>query len=163
MSDYPEIFNKVIEVVLRNEGGYVWSKSDPGGETNMGITKANYPQEDIKNLTKEKAIHYYYRDYWLPMNLELLNDPNLILHVFDMGVNSGPKTAIKLLQRLVGTIDDGSLGPKTAHAAQSFAGDIADEYKKRRKLFYVTLVQNKPELRVFIKGWLARIENTKFN
>ena len=162
MSDYPEIFNKVIEVVLRAEGGYVNHPSDPGGETNMGITKRNYPNEDIKNLTKEKAIHYYYRDYWMPMDLDLLNDPNLILEVFDMGVNSGIRTAIKILQRIVGTTDDGILGKITASAVQNYGGDIVDGYKKRRKLFYVTLAQNKPNLRVFLKGWLNRVDNCRF-
>jgi lysozyme family protein len=159
---YPDIFNKCIEVILDNEGGYVNHPDDPGGETNMGITKSNYPNEDIKNLTRDKAIHYYFRDYWTPMNLELLSDPLLILHVFDHGVNAGPKTAIKLLQRLVGAKDDGDLGPKTKASVETYPGDVVEEYIKRRKLFYVTLVQNKPSLRVFIKGWLARIERTKF-
>ena len=160
--DYPEIFLRIIEVILRNEGGYVNHPSDPGGATNMGITKRNYPQEDIKNLTKEKAIFLYYRDYWLPMNLELLNDPNLILHVFDMGVNTGITMGVKLLQRIVGTKDDGQLGPKTAKAVQDYQDDIVEEYKKRRKLFYVTLAQNKPTLRVFLKGWLNRVDTTSF-
>ena len=128
----------------------------------MGITKRNYPNEDIKNLTKEKAIHYYYRDYWMPMDLDLLNDPNLILEVFDMGVNSGIRTAIKILQRIVGTTDDGILGKITASAVQNYGGDIVDGYKKRRKLFYVTLAQNKPNLRVFLKGWLNRVDNCRF-
>jgi len=159
---YPEIFKKCIVVILRNEGGYSNHPLDKGGETNMGITKANYPMEDIKNLTKDKAISLYYRDYWCPMNLELLNDEDLILHVFDMGVNAGPKTAIKLLQRIVGTKDDGVLGPITVGAIASYSGDIEEEYIKRRKLFYITIAQNKPDQKVFLKGWLARIERTRF-
>jgi len=122
----------------------------------------SYPMEDIKNLTKEKATAIYYRDYWLPMDLELLNNPDLILQIFDMGVNSGMRTSIKILQRLIGTIADGYIGQMTVRAIEDFNGDIVEEYTKRRKLFYVTLAQSKPELRIFLKGWLRRIEKTKF-
>jgi hypothetical protein len=50
----------------------------------------------------------------------------------------------------------------TVRAIEDFNGDIVEEYTKRRKLFYVTLAQSKPELRIFLKGWLRRIEKTKF-
>ena len=158
-----ELFLKCIKIILKNEGGYCWHKDDPGGETNFGITKARYPNLDIKNLTKEEATEIYYRDYWKPMKLNILNNEDLILHVFDMGVNAGIRTAIKLLQRLVGVTADGHIGLKTAGAVADYNGDVAEEYIKRRKLFYVTLVQEKPQLRVFIKGWLKRIEHTKFD
>jgi lysozyme family protein len=160
--DYPELFAKCIEIILKNEGGYVNHPSDPGGETNMGIAKRFYPELDIKNLTRDDAIKIYYHDYWLPMNLSLLENDNLVLHVFDMGVNAGIRMGIKLLQRMVNVPDDGILGKITAKAVNTFDGDVVVEYIKRRKLFYVTLVQKKPELRVFIKGWLARIEKTHF-
>jgi lysozyme family protein len=96
------------------------------------------------------------------MNLELLSDPNLILHLFDFGVNSGTGTAIKILQRLVGATPDGGIGRLTVQAIADFDGDIVEEYIKRRKLFYVTLAQDKPQFRVFLKGWLKRVDNTKF-
>lgn len=162
ITDYPKIFEDCITVVLKNEGGYVWHKDDPGGETNMGITQRAYPMEDIKNLTKDKAIHLYYRDYWLPMEVNRLSDPNLILAVFDMGVNAGIRRAIKLLQGIVGAETDGYIGDKTIAAVSQYAGDIVDEYIKRRKLYYVTLAQEKPALRVFLRGWLSRVEHTKF-
>ena len=79
-----------------------------------------------------------------------------------MSVSAGIKMAIKLLQRLVGVKDDGILGDVTARAVREFNGDVEAEYRKRRKLFYVTLVQKKEELRVFIKGWLARVDKCHF-
>ena len=162
MKDYLNLFQKCIEVVLRNEGGYVWHSSDPGGETNMGIAKKFYPNLDIKNLTKEQAIDIYYNDYWIPSRVEKLTNDDLILQVFDHGVNAGVKTSVKLLQRLIGETDDGIIGGKTVKAVQEYNGDVVDEFIKRRKLFYITLVQNKPELRIFMKGWLKRIEQTHF-
>ena len=48
-------FEEIIDNVLESEGGYVNDKDDPGGETNMGISKRAYPDLDIKNLTREEA------------------------------------------------------------------------------------------------------------
>ena len=36
-------FKKAIEVILKHEGGYVDDPVDPGGETNMGISRKAYP------------------------------------------------------------------------------------------------------------------------
>jgi lysozyme family protein len=157
-----DLFEKCIEIILRNEGGYVNNPDDPGGETNYGIAKKFYPYLDIKNLTKKQAIEIFHRDYWKPMRLSKIEDENLVLQVFDMGINAGTQVAIRLLQRLVNVSDDGIIGKITLDAIKSYSGNLLEEYIKRRKLFYVTLVQNKPKLRVFIKGWLRRIENTHF-
>lgn len=92
MKEYPNLFLKCIDIVLRNEGGYVNHSSDPGGETNMGIAKKFYPNIDIKNLTKEQAIDIYYTDYWLPSKVDKLTSDDLILQVFDHGVNPFIKT-----------------------------------------------------------------------
>ena len=51
-------FDKIIEVVLEHEGGYVNDPDDAGGETKYGIAKRWYPSVDIKNLTKEQAKKY---------------------------------------------------------------------------------------------------------
>ena len=96
---YTDKFTRCIEVVLRNEGGYVNHPEDPGGETNMGIAKKFYPELDIKNLTRNQAVEIYFRDYWSRMNVKAIYDENLALQVFDMGVNAGIRTAIRILQR----------------------------------------------------------------
>jgi lysozyme family protein len=159
---YPDLFLKVIRVVLKNEGGYSNNPNDTGSETNYGISHRAYPTLDIKNLTIAQAIDIYYNDYWLPMNLEGIIEDDLILQLFDAGVNMGIRTAIKLLQRLIGVGDDGHIGEVTRKAIREFNGNIVDEFIKRRKLFYITLAQNKPDQHIFLKGWIRRIEQTKF-
>lgn len=160
---YPEIFNRCVAVLLKLEGGYSNKSTDSGGETNFGISKKAYPDLDIKNLTIERAIEIYYSDYWIPMNIERIREDELILHLFIFGVNSGTRTAVKILQRLIGVPDDGLMGSKTLRAIREYNGNIVEEFIKREKLFYVTLVQNKPEQRPNIKGWLNRIARTKFD
>ena len=159
---YSELYQKCIPIILKSEGGYSNHSSDYGGETNFGIAKKFYPNEDIKNLTKERAAELFHRDYWIPMKLEGINNNELVLQVFDVGVNSGPKTGVKLLQRLVGTDPDGVIGPKTLQATNNYPGNIVDEFKQKRRLFYAAIVTKDPSQKVFLKGWLNRIENTKF-
>jgi lysozyme family protein len=157
-----ELFQKCIPIILNNEGGYCNDAHDAGGETKFGITKRNYPSIDIKNLTIDQAIQIYFDDYWSLMKMDLIKNEDLALQVFDAGVNMGQHSAIKLLQRLVGAEFDGKIGPHTLSGIKCFPGDIVEEYKKRRKLFYVTLVEKKPDQKVFLKGWLKRVDRTKF-
>lgn len=159
---YSDLFNKCITVLLSLEGGYSKSKSDKGGETNFGISKRSYPDINIKTLTKDRAIEIYFNDFWLPMNVDRLMDDELILHLFVFGVNAGIRTSIKILQKLIGVTVDGVLGSETAKAVSEFNGNIVDEFIKREKLFYVTLVQKDEKQRPNIKGWLNRIEWTHF-
>ena len=91
-------FDEIVEVTLHHEGGYVHDPKDLGGETNFGIAKRFYPDVDIKNLTEEKATDIYRADYWDKNRVEEL--PEQLRHVFfDMCVNQGRGTAVKILQR----------------------------------------------------------------
>jgi len=166
---YSDLFLKCIEVLLGKgdldfglEGGYSNKMTDAGGETNFGISKKQYPDLNIKTLTKERAIEIYYNDYWIPMNVERLMDDELILRLFCFGVNAGQRTAIIILQKLIGVDADGIIGSETAMAVRHFEGNVIDEFIKREKLFYVTLVQKKPKERPNLDGWLNRIERTLF-
>lgn len=159
---YPELFSRCIKVILRNEGGYVNHPNDPGGETNFGIAKKFYPEEDIKNMTKERATYLYYKDYWAPMNLKGLQNEELVLQVFDFGVNAGIKTSIRMLQRLVGVTDDGIIGKITTKVVNDQPIELVDKFKMRRKIFYMNLAAKKPKLQVFLRGWLRRVDHTKF-
>jgi lysozyme family protein len=45
-------------------GNYSNHPYDRGGETKYGISSRWYPDEDIQNLTRERANAILYRDYW---------------------------------------------------------------------------------------------------
>mgnify|MGYP001569448910 FL=1 len=159
---HTDIFSRCVEIILKNEGGYINHPSDPGGETNMGIAKKFYPDIDIKNLTRIQAIEIYHKDYWNKMNLLDIYDENLVLHLFDMGVNAGIKTAIKMIQRIVEAKADGIIGNETIGLINDYPDDLTELYKQERKKYYFSLARRKPELQVFLGGWLNRIDNTHF-
>lgn len=160
---YTDVFMRCIDIVLKNEGGYCNNPADPGGETNMGICKRNYPLLDIKNLTRNHAIEIYFRDYWSPMNLVNIYDENIILQIFDMGVNAGIRTGIKIIQRIVDVDIDGFVGPITIQAINNREDDLVELYRNERRKYYFALVRRKQELGVFLHGWLNRVDNTHFN
>jgi lysozyme family protein len=157
-----DLFNRCIDVVLKNEGGYSNHPSDPGGETNFGIAKKFYPDLDIKNLTVNQAKNIYFRDYWSKMNLIDINNEELILQIFDMGINAGIRTAIKIAQRMVSVKDDGIIGNQTLSAINNSQYDLVIAYKLEREEYYKVLVEKKPQLGVFLSGWRNRIINTHF-
>lgn len=81
------LWEAAIASVLKHEGGYVHHESDPGGETNWGISKRSYPHLDIRNLTRDDAVRIYERDYWAQVPDTLPDEVRWF--AFDVAVNSG--------------------------------------------------------------------------
>lgn len=155
-------FDQAVNIILRNEGGYTFDPNDPGGETNFGISKRYFPDIDIKNLTENKAKDIYFNRYWMPMKIEGFTNDLLKLHVFDMGVNAGPGTAIMLLQDILNIEKDGINGPKTITAANNYQNqdDLSQRYALMRVDFYKKKVIENSCEKKFLIGWINRVNNT---
>ena len=111
-----ENYDKCLETILHHEGGYVNHPSDPGGETNMGVTKKVYVAfggtKDMKDLEFNDVAPIYRKNYWDRLKCD--NVPvGLDLCLFDFGVNAGTGRSAKFLQRMIGTTADGGIGPNT--------------------------------------------------
>ena len=158
-----ERFNKLIPIILHNEGGLVDDPDDKGGLTKYGISQRAYPSIDIRNLTVEYASTLYYNDYYLPLRLELIQLDELALHIFDMAVNAGKKTAVILLQQVLKLIHtDGILGPITANLANHYGPEVIDKYKEARIEYYTRISANGNNSK-FLLGWIYRVEHTKLS
>ncbi len=146
-------FDQAFTALIGNEGGYVNDPRDPGGETKYGISKRSYPGEDIAGLTLERAKEIYRRDFWGPSGCDAWPDA-LKFDVFDMAVNAGVKTAIKMLQRCVGAADDGVIGPQTAMKVQIAAPDwVSRRFTAQRIRFYTGL----KTWATYGAGWMNRL------
>tara|TARA_R110000744_G_scaffold34839_1_gene80951 strand:- start:5147 stop:5638 length:492 start_codon:yes stop_codon:yes gene_type:complete len=152
-------FLDAVEIILKHEGGYINDIDDPGGETNFGISKRQYPNIDIKELTRDEAIQIYFNDYWTRCRCsELPTDIRGIY--FDMAVNLGGRRACFILQESInkkgGTLKtDGKIGKNTLH--QSFKYKIeSSRLKAYRIKYYVELVNRKPKLEKYYYGWFKR-------
>lgn len=141
---YSPAFQKAVALILKHEGGYSLDPRDPGGETQFGISKRAYPDEDIKALTPERATALYHRDYWQAIRGDELPAP-LALVTFDMAVNAGVGAAIRLLQRTLRVTEDGKLGPQTLARASAAGADpeaavaVATRLTRRRIRYYASL------------------------
>lgn len=156
--------------VLAREGGYVDHPSDPGGATNMGITRQTLARwravtpwwalekAEVKALTRAEAAEIYRALYWqrcrgddLPAGLDLA--------LFDFAVNSGPDRAIRTLQDFLGVKADGHIGPITLSALAERvtsigAGGVIEALCELRLGFLGRL----DLFAVFGRGWRARVE-----
>jgi len=147
-------FDRAISYVLHHEGGLVHDPADPGGLTNRGITKRDYPDLDIAALTLTETIAIYRRDYWRPV-YDQMTDPDAACKIFDMAVNMGHRQAHKLLQRAIGADQDGIFGNKTLALANNTPG-LVDLLCTVQADFYHALVNKRPVMGKFLKGWLNR-------
>ena len=146
-------FDEVFDRLIGHEGGYANDPNDPGGETNWGISKRSYPNVDIKNLTRAQAREIYRRDFWERINGEKLYD-GVAFQVFDFAVNSGIGTAVRALQRAIGTADDGHWGPASQAAADKMSE--ADQIMRlnAERLDFMTRLSN---WQFHGAGWARRI------
>ncbi|KKL55095.1 hypothetical protein LCGC14_2258840 [marine sediment metagenome] len=161
-------FDKAIPTILKHEGGYVNDPKDPGGETNFGISKRQYPHLDIKALTEDGVVIIYHRDYWLPIYDALYNQA-LATKVFDLAVNMGHKAAHRLLQKSLRKFKsdleerikiDGILGPKTLQATNIVAQTLLlRELRIQAAVYYVNLIVRKPGLVRFAYNWMRRAQS----
>ena len=152
-----KIWDSAINFVLEQEGGYVNNPFDKGKETKYGISKKAYPNEDIKNLTLDRAKEIYYRDYWTRCKCDNLPDA-LSVAVFDFAVNSGVKTAIKKLQIALGVKADGIIGNQTLGACNRLPlKKVLEDYINLRLDYLMSLKSWK----YFGNGWGKRVERTK--
>ena len=134
-SDY---FTPIVNFILQHEGGYVNDPDDPGGETNFGISKASYPNLDIKNLKQIDAIEIYRRDYW-DEEWEKLGFP-LAACMMDTSVNMGKARANNFLKG---------------------CGGNYVLFLQMRIAKYKDLISNNSDLAKFQKGWMNRVTDLR--
>ena len=126
-------FDEAFERLMGHEGVLSVDPNDPGNwtgrrvnvgvlrGTKFGISAAQYPDEDIPNLTRERSKQLFRRDYWDVVNGDKLKD-GVAWQAVDFAFNSGPDDGIRALQRAVRVTPDGRWGPISQAAA-----DAADE------------------------------------
>ena len=157
-------YDKCLETILHHEGGYVNHPKDPGGETNLGVTKRVYEEfggtKDMKDLTVEDVAPIYKKGYWDKMKGDDL-PTGLDLCVFDFGVNAGPGRAAKYLQTMIGTVADGGIGPNTLAKLKEYVDEHGlaksiDNYQEARQAYYEKL----STFATFGRGWTRRVDET---
>jgi len=154
-------WEEALKHILKYEGGYVHHKDDPGGMTNLGVTKRVWEEwtgksateADMRSLTPEMVSPLYKKRYWdavrgddLPSGVDLC--------VFDCAVNAGVGRASKFLQQAVGVTADGQIGPMTVAATTAKpAEEVIEAFCNLREAHYKSL----STFATFGKGWMNRL------
>lgn len=158
-------FDAALEKTLGFEGGVSNHAADRGGLTNRGITQAAYDAwraahgqqpRPVVEATDAEVRTIYRDDYWLAAKCDQLPDA-LAEVVFDMAVNSGPRAAVKALQRSLDVPDDGICGPLTISAAHAAGPYAALAFLKQRAALYRDIVKKDNTQIVFLAGWINRL------
>ena len=158
-------FEEALEHVLKHEGGFVNHPKDPGGMTNLGVTKKVWDEwigresseDEMRNLKPEDVAPLYKKLYWDRVKGDDL--PSGVNYcVFDAAVNSGTGRAAKWLQEAVGAVPDGAIGAKTlAKVAAHDADSLVNAYCDVRLNFLKSL----KTFDTFGKGWSRRVEGVR--
>ncbi len=167
----------ISAMIAKWEGtGYSDHPADRGGPTKFGITGRTLGEylgkpvtpDQVKSMSWQQAVAIYRERYWFGANIDRLPE-ELQPVIFDMAVNHGPGTAVRLLQHALGDlgrpmIGDGRLGKITTGIAaglikQLGAKAVVDAICDRRRAYYADIIAHDPSQRAFQHGWLERCES----
>lgn len=150
-------FDTAFELLIGHEGGYSNHPEDPGKETMYGVTarvarRHGYfgPMKDLPLSTAKRIAK---QAYWDLVRADELPE-QVRFDVFDTSYNSGPVTAIALLQRALGVPDDGVLGPITLRAAREVDPEALARRFNGWRLDFLNDLKTWPS---FGRGWAQRI------
>lgn len=163
----------IADYIKRWEGGLSVDPVDSGNHFNgklvgskYGVTGAalashrgvkDVSAKDMENLTLGEAVQIGKRAYYDAPNLDLLPWNRVTASILDFAWGTGPKQAIKILQRLVGVADDGVIGPATVRAYRNWLeADKAEAWAGKRNAFYELIIKQRPANKKYERGWKAR-------
>ena len=173
------VIARVIDAILRAEGGYVNDPQDKGGETNFGITvavaRANGYTAPMRDLPVALARAIYTARYITEPKF----DQVLALHagigaeVIDTAVNMGPHRAAEFLQRWLNGFNDtgarypalfidGRLGEQSLGALAAFlkwrgqdgATVLLRALNGLQAARYLEITESNKSQRRFLFGWI---------
>jgi len=169
---------KILDMIIQTEAGYVNDPDDSGGETNCGITiktarEYGYTGE-MEDMPVSLAYEIYSNRYWDRVKGDDLDklSPALAYEVADTAVNCGVPQASLFLQRSLNALNcqgkyysdlrvDGNIGVKTVDAIKALKNVRGDDGIKvlitmlncLQGVFYVNLVERREKDEKFIYGW----------
>lgn len=162
MATSAEAFSTWCAFLAPTEGGFSMDPKDPGNWTSgkpgvgilkgtkFGIAASAHPNVDIVNLTLDQANALRKSEYWDAVNGDGLPSPVAFV-VADAAYGSGPVTAARQFQAMLGVSQDGDIGPRTISACVAAIAkpsiypdctgldDVLEEYSARRLLFEASL------------------------
>lgn len=168
---------KVIDHVVNLEGAYGNDPYDSGGQTKYGITeqvaRANGYTGPMKDLPPQTAKDIYANEYILKPKLDKVYDidQQLGLDLIDFGINQGVVVSVRLLQRWLNALNDGTkyyqdqtvdgkVGPSTLGQLNQFIKQRGSVdvlllgIRCSQGTHYLEITEKYPKNERFLYGWV---------
>ena len=176
---------KMLDEVLRKEGGYNDIKEDRGGATNFGISlryarglglrldndgDGDVDADDILLVTEQQARVLYVEDFYVGPRYHRLPYA-LRPFMVDFAINSGAARASIELQDVLNArgsqpplVADGVIGPATLRAVdrvlqRTGQSALLHALVQNRVDYVLSIIARDPSQAKFRKGWITRIES----
>lgn len=156
--------------LLQLEGGYIWHPDDQGGPTNKGVTLSSYREhfgehksvKDLKEIPYGEWMQIMKAGHWDKCRADEITNQSVAEIIADWCVNSGC-TGIRKAQEIAGTKPDGIVGPKTLAAINGAnQRELFERLWNARKQFYINIVKKNPSQKIFMNGWMNRLNKFQF-
>jgi lysozyme family protein len=160
-----ENWDDSFAAVLKHEGGFVNHPKDPGGMTNLGVTRRNWEvylnrsvtEAEMRALTPDIVKPFYKSQYWDKIKGDDL-PAGVDYAAYDLAVNSGTGKAAKFLQEIAGVTADGAIGPKSLEAIKSCDPEQTIDALCDMRLDFLKRLST---FETFGKGWSIRVADVK--
>ena len=169
-------FENSLNKTLIHEGGYVFDKDDPGGETYKGIARTvngswagwhtidtlkklpNFPQNLDSDKTLQENIKTFYKaNYWDIIKGNDMQNQAVADSIFDFAVNAGVKTSATMVQTIIGASPDGNIGPASLAILNKFdVGYFLALFKIAKIERYMAIIKKRPMSKKYLYGWILR-------
>lgn len=167
-------FDSIVQWLLYQEDdrrvpGKIVNLNDGAGFTRLGITSNNFgqfvPADFFSSMPFADAVKVskqVYRDhFWALFSGDKIVSDIVAAPVLSASVNisGGVSRAVKIVQEILGIVEDGILGPKTlAELNSKDPVIVARLFRSGWENFYRHLAQVNPSKTRFLDGWLARAD-----
>jgi len=158
----------LISFTIAHEGGFVNNPNDSGGTTMKGVTLATYRRyradmglpaptvNDLKNITVAEWENIFDRYYWNAVKASQVSNQRNACVLADWAWMSGVSSSIKSFQKFAGIKQDSIVGTQTINALNSADFWALCNYREN---FYYNIVNKTPSEKVFLNGWLNRLND----
>lgn len=173
------MIDKLIDDIIKVEGGYSNDPDDLGGETIYGITavtaRANGYHGSMRDMPVATARQIYKNRYWLEPHFDLIAtlSPDAAAELADTGVNCGVDFAKPLIQEALNLLNrqeadykdiavDGRIGKQTLTALATYLGKRGKEGEVvlvrtlniMQGSRYIEITKTRPANENFFYGWV---------
>ena len=178
--NYTQAFNLLMSLEFNSPKNALHKNPNEKGLTFMGIYEAANPKwqgwgqvraainayGDLKKasiaLYNDDALvnlvaNFYKKTYWDALSLDDVDSQLKANELFCFAVNVGTKSAVRVLQNMLGLTIDGIMGANTLKALKAYDTVAFDsDFDRAEIAYYRNLIRKNPRLGVYEQGWENR-------